>query len=320
MADSNQHWLQLVISLPTNRATARMRIWRAIKALGCASLRDGVYLLPDEPKHRESLDELVQETRKEGGTAWLLRSSNCDPADAATYSGLFSRADEYGKWMGELTDARRTLASLSRQEAVKTQRQLSRVLEALESIDFFPSTEGQLAQAAWREFLDEIGAIISPDEPRAAVGAVRKLDARHYQGRRWATRKDIWVDRVACAWLIRRFIDRSSQFLWLSSTKDCPPDALGFDFDGATFTHVGRLVSFEVLMASFSLGDDPALQRLAAMVHSLDMEESPTTEARGFEFILSGARHRLGSDDQVMQEIGSVLDSLYSHFQREVTA
>ena len=101
------------------------------------------------------------------------------------------------------------------------------------------------------------------------------------------------------------------------SVDDCPPDALGFDFDGASFTHVGELVTFEVLMATFSLSRDAALRRIAAMVHSLDTEGEPTAEARGFEFILNGARHRLQNDDQVLQEIGTALDSLYSHFQRE---
>ena len=320
MVDSNPHWLQLVISLPTNRATARMRIWRAIKALGCASLRDGVYLLPDEDRHRSPLEELVEETRKEGGTAWLLNSSSCDPADAQSNTALFSRVDEYEKWMAEVTATRWTLSGLSRQEAVKIQRQLGRSLEAIHSVDFFPGPASQQADEVWREFQDAISTIISPDEPRQSVGAIRKLDLRLYQNRRWATRKDIWVDRVACAWLIKRFIDPAAQFLWLPSINDCPPDALGFDFDGATFTHVGKLVSFEVLMASFSLGEDPALQRLATMVHALDMKQPPTTEARGFEFILSGARHRLDNDDKVLGEMGSVLDSLYSHFQRDLAS
>lgn len=320
MAESPVHWLQLVISLPTNRATGRMRIWRAIKALGCASLRDGVYLLPDEARHRSSLEELAEETRREGGTAWLLRSVSCDPADPARHAMLFDRAEQYAKWMSELAAARRALPGLSRQEGTKTQRHLGRALEALQAIDFFPGAESQQAVKAWREFVEEFGAIISPGEPRPVAGQIRKLDARLYQGRRWATRKDLWVDRVACAWLIRRFIDPAAQLLWLASTKDCPPDALGFDFDGATFAHVGRLVTFEVLLTSFSLDADPALARLAAMVHSLDLQEAPTTEARGFEFILAGAKHRLDDDDRILEEIGKALDSLYSYFQREVPA
>src|SRR3546814_6533704 len=78
------------------------------------------------------------------------------------------------------------------------------------------------------------------------------------------------VDRLACAWLIHRFIDSQARFLWLESPALCPADALGFDFDGATFTHIEARVSFEVLLASFGL-DQPGLRRIGALVHYLDV-------------------------------------------------
>ena len=92
---------------------------------------------------------------------------------------------------------------------------------------------------------------------------------------------------------------------------------MGFDFDGAEFTHVGDKVTFEVLMASFGLEVDRALQRLAAMVHALDVGGTPTPESIGFEAILKGASQRLPDDDTLLQAIGSVLDSLRAHFHQE---
>ena len=137
---------------------------------------------------------------------------------------------------------------------------------------------------------------------------------------RWATRPGVHVDRTACAWLIRRFIDTDARFLWLAKPSDCPKKALGFDFDGATFTHVGERVSFETLMASFGLEEDPALRRLGALVHQLDVGGGePVPEAKGFEAMLAGARERLPDDDALLAEIGTVLDSLYLHFQREAS-
>ena len=136
-------------------------------------------------------------------------------------------------------------------------------------------------------------------------------------GRTWATRRRLWVDRVASAWLIRRFIDRDARFQWLAKPSDCPKRALGFDFDGATFTHVGDRVTFETLMASFGLEDDAALARLAAMVHLLDVGGEPVPEAKGFEAVMAGARERLPDDDALLAEISGVLDSLYLHFERE---
>lgn len=92
---------------------------------------------------------------------------------------------------------------------------------------------------------------------------------------------------------------------------------MGFDFDGAAFTHVGERVTFETLMESFGLDEDPALQRLAAMVHQLDIGGEPVPEAVGFEAVLAGARERLDNDDELLAEMGAVLDSLYAHFERQ---
>ena len=128
-------------------------------------------------------------------------------------------------------------------------------------------------------------------------------------------RQGPWVDRVASAWLIRRFIDREACFLWLAAPSDCPQDALGFDFDGAAFTHVGERVTFETLLAAFGLEGDAALRRLAALVHQLDIGGDPVPEASGFEAVLAGARERLADDDALLAEMSGTLDSLYAYFE-----
>jgi hypothetical protein len=122
---------------------------------------------------------------------------------------------------------------------------------------------------------------------------------------------------VASAWLIRHFIDPGARFLWLAKPSDCPKRALGFDFDGAAFSHVGERVTFETLMASFGLEADPALARLATLVHALDVGGEAVAEARGLEAIMAGARERLDDDDALLAEMSRVLDSLYAHFARE---
>jgi hypothetical protein len=103
------------------------------------------------------------------------------------------------------------------------------------------------------------------------------------------------VNRVASAWLIRRFIDPEARFKWLARPSDCPKSALGFDFDGAAFTHVGDRVTFETLMVSFSLEEDPALLRPAAMVHQLDVGGEPGPEAAGFEAVLGWRARAAGT-------------------------
>jgi len=106
----------------------------------------------------------------------------------------------------------------------------------------------------------------SPDEPQPLQAGIRHLERTAYRGKVWATRHRVWVDRVASAWLIRRFIDPDARFLWLPTPQDCPPEAIGFDFDGAAFTHTGHRVTFEVFVTSFDLATDPALRRLGVLV------------------------------------------------------
>ena len=186
-------------------------------------------------------------------------------------------------------------------------------------IDFFPGEAAVEAEAAWTDLNKRIEQLLSPGEPHDTDGAIPRLDIERYRARTWATRRRLWVDRVASAWLIRRFIDPEARFRWLARPSDCPKNAVGFDFDGAAFTHVGERVTFETLMASFGLDEDPALQRLAAMVHQLDVGGEPVPEAVGFEAVLAGARERLDGDDELLAEMSVVLDSLYAHFQRQAS-
>lgn len=314
MPAPNTQWLLLIISLPTISATARMRIWRALKSLGCGSLRDGVFLLPQGPLHHQSLRDLGDETVREGGNTWLVTVSAQSEAEDETYRVLFDRSADYSEFLETLLQVRRTLAGLGMQEISRLLRKLRRDYEGIRAIDYFPNEASLQAEAVWMDFINVAEAMLSPDEPHPIDAAISRLDRNDYQARTWATRAHLWVDRVASAWLILRFIDRNASFLWLDSPVDCPPDALGFDFDGATFTHVGDRVTFEVLIASFGLESDGGLRRLGALVHALDVGGGVVSEASGFEAMLAGARQRASNDDQLLAEIGVVLDSLYAHF------
>jgi hypothetical protein len=193
-------------------------------------------------------------------------------------------------------------------------RRLRRDYEAVRAIDFFPGDAAVRAEAGWTDFVGAVDTVLSPDEPHAADGSIRRLDRRDYQGRTWATRRHLWVDRVASAWLIRRFIDPKARFLWLEKPSDCPKKALGFDFDGAAFTHVGERVTFEVLVISFGLDEDPGLARLGELVHALDVGGAVVPEAGGFEALMTGARQRSADDDTLLTEMSGTMDSLYAYY------
>jgi hypothetical protein len=310
-------WQLLVISLPTNSTTLRMRLWRALKALGCAALRDGAYLLPRAASLDAQMQALADEVGREQGTAWLLGVRARSEEAERSYRSLFDRSADYREWRRAVATSIQTLATMTGPEIQRSLRKLRRDHESLRAIDYFPNEASEEAQAAWSELVKKAELCLSPGEPQARDAALEMRDPAAYRARTWATRRRLWVDRVASAWLIRRFIDQEASFLWLDSPRDCPPHALGFDFDGAAFTHIGPRVTFEVLAASFGLENDPGMARLGAMERALDVGAGFIPEAGGFEAVLTGARQRLVDDDALLAEISGVLDSLYTYFSTE---
>lgn len=312
--DEPSQWQLLIVSLPSNSTTLRMRIWRALKALGCAPLRDGAYLLPWSPALEAQLRALAGEVTREQGSAWLPGVHARSAEEERRYRSLFDRRAEYQEWRRVLAEAGQALSGMAPQDIQRGLRKLRRDYEALLAIDYFPNEASAGAAAAWGEFVRAAEQRLSPGEPRPRDEPVGRRDPAGYRGRLWATRRRLWVDRVASAWLIRRFIDGDARFLWLETPADCPAQAVGFDFDGAEFTHAGPRVTFEVLAAAFGLDQDPGLKRLGAMVRALDVGEGFVPEAGGFEAVLAGARQRLADDDALLAEIGGVLDSLHAYF------
>ena len=307
-------WLLLVLTLPTDNATARMRFWRALKGKGCAVLRDGVYLLPATDAAEGELLELGANIGEAGGAAHLVRAPSRGADQEAEFRSLFDRGDEYATFVRSLADARKTLSGLSPVEITRLLRRAGKDFDAISSIDFFANEASTQAEASWQDFVALANTVLSPGEPHQVEGAIPVLRSADYQGRTWATRQLLWVDRVASAWLIRRFIDAEARFLWLASPGKCPADALGFDFDGAVFSHVGERVTFEVLSASFGLEDEPGLLKLGTLVHALDIGGGAVPEAIGFEAVMTGAKVRALSDDELLAEMSNVLDSLLAHF------
>ena len=305
-------WLALVVSLPATNATLRMRVWRAMKALGCATLREGVYLLPAGRGLRQALRMHAEDIKQGGGGAYLLNVANPSTEERTDFQGLFDRGEDYRALIERVSAFHSAIGTLDTHAGRRQLKTLWREFEALVAIDYFPRSGKAEADALLMDAEAAFLASLAPGEPRPTAGEIAVLDKAAYRRRAWATRKRPWVDRLASAWLIRRFIDPEASFLWLERVEDCPADALGFDFDGAAFTHVGKRVTFEVLLASFALETDVALMKLAALVHQLDVGGLPAPEAAGVEMILNGARQRCADDDALLTEASAVFDSLYA--------
>lgn len=311
-------WLLLITTLPTQNATARMRAWRALKACGAAVLRDGVYVLPASVSHHETLQKIEQDISDAGGTAYLL---NLENTDNYPFAELFDRTDDYQQLAHEIKTFHALEITLTTPAQHKQINKLRNTLNVIIGTDFFPGEAQRQALAMLDALAQRITTQLSADEPDARPGNISRLETSQFNNRNWATRKRPWVDRLASAWLIRRFIDPQAHFIWLDSPEQCPADALGFDFDGARFSHVettaGTLVTFETLMSSFGLDKDLSIKQLANIVHVLDVGGLPVPEATGLERLLQGMRNRISDDDTLLAAAETLFNDLYSSYQQE---
>jgi hypothetical protein len=307
-------WLLLITNLPGHNPTLRMRIWRTMKSAGAVLLRDGAYLLPNSDESLEALQEQAAQIRAAGGLAHLLFFDAHSPEQTSELTVLFDRTTEYAEAIQRLDALKGALPKLEEPEARQQLAGVGREVADIVARDFFAGEPRKQMESAIADAEAALNARFAPDEPKASHRKLRERIRKEYQGRTWATREHLWIDRVASAWLIRRFVDPDARFLWLKKPKDCPKRAVGFDFDGAEFTHVDSKVTFEVLLASFGLEADPGLARLGALVHHLDVGGIPTAEGPGFATIMAGARTLQRDDDALLKAMTPVLDSLYAGY------
>jgi len=307
-------FLALLTSLPTRNSTIRMRVWRALKNTGCGVLRDGVYLLPADAPRATALSEAESAIRTAGGFAMTVELNFKTAAQLEYVRKLFDRGEEYAALLAKIRDARGVLRRLGKRKAETLFQRLRLSVEALGEIDFYPGQARLQARDALSALEREMEQLFSGGEPHASKKKVRRLDPTKYRNRRWATRKDLWVDRLASVWLIKRFIDRNAKFAWIDRPRQRPKGAVGFDFDGAEFTHAESRVTFEVLLGSFGLDHDAALTAIGHAVHFLDIGGIPAADARGLEAIIRGIKTRTTDDDETALEAMKVFDLLYAGY------
>ena len=302
-------WLLCVASMPADDPATRMRVLRTLESLGTTVLREGVYLLPETEANRQSLETLAEYIVKTHGAAHVLRVSAASPAQREAFIRLFDRSARY-------EDLIKTVESLSIGYGQSDPSAIARVLhkqrrefEAIAALDFFPTRTRELAQAALAKADAAVRRLLFPAGPQPGLGAGEKL-----LGRTWATRKPLWADRLACAWLIRRFVDPEARLLWLEKSETAPPEAIGFGFEGAHFTNSEDRVTYEQMLASFKLGDNPALAKIGGIVHFLEIRGTTVPEAAGVQTLLQGALRRSPSERHLLGEVEKTFDLLYEAY------
>jgi hypothetical protein len=304
-------WLVYVASLPTDDPAARMRVLRTLDSLGCAVLREGVFVLPDNPVNRQGLRRLSEHMARINGTAHLLQVASYDANQEKTFRSLFDRTAKYRELIKTIESLRAGFGISEPSAIARILNKQRREFEAISALDFFPSPARDKVERVLRDAEAEVRKLMFPEAPSS--GRVTQT-GRYYFKRVWATRKPLWADRLASAWLIRRFIDPEASLLWLDKTQACPSTAIGFGFEGATFSNSTDKVTFQALLASFGLDKHQTLTRIGALVHYLDAGGTPVAEAAGVDTLLQGARRRSNSDEELLAESEKTFDLLYEAY------
>ena len=320
-SQARRRWLLFVHQLPSNPSNLRVRTWRRLQQLGAIPIKQAVYVLPDTPGTREDFEWLKVEVKGAGGDASVFTADSIDALsdDALMDEFRRSREDAYSA-LGR--DVEKALKQTSRNRQPRAIRgpgidrplQVFRErLAAIEKIDFFGSAGRDRVTALLQQLVNRstAGRVAGTSAP-AASG-----DATAYRGRLWITRPRPGVDRMASAWLIRRFIDPQARFGFATDPDAIPEQAVPFDMFGVEFSHQGDGCTFETLCSTFGIRG-PSIARLKAIVHDLDLKDSrfDALDAPTVGAMIEGLQLAYADDEALLAQGMTLFESLYRAFEQ----
>ena len=321
-APGRRRWLLFIHQLPSQPSNLRVTTWRRLQQFGALPLKQAVYALPDTPEAREDFEWLKTEVKAAGGDAIVFAADHVDAWSDDALVEEFRRArqetyDELARGVEQVlkraSTARRPRGT--RGPAVRRLLDIFRErLVAAEKIDFFGSAGRDRVLRALRQLEERLSGASRPAGP-ADTAASGKIAS--FQGRLWITRPRPGVDRMASAWLIRNFIDRHARFAFASDRESVPDHGVPFDMFGVEFTHQGDGCTFETLRSVFGL-DEPALSRISAIVHDLDLKDGKfgPPECSTVGAMIEGLRLAYPQDNALLEQGMTLFDSLYRSFEQ----
>ena len=309
-------WLLLVHQLPARPTSLRVRIWRRLQQLGAIAVKQAVYVLPDSPNGREDFEWLEAEIEGAGGQASVFAADTVDTwsNDALVEEFRRSREEAYGELAHDAEQLLRRSGARRRASTTapshRALQQLRERLSAIERIDFFGSAGRDRVLTLIRQIEDRTAV-----KPRADTTEGGSELATTYRGRLWVTRPRPGVDRMASAWLIRRFIDPEARFDFVADRDAAPATSVPFDMFGVEFTHRGERCTFELLCHTFQVAE-PALERIAALVHDLDLKDGRfgSAEAPVIGLVIDGLRLAQPDDQTLLADGMTLFEALYRAF------
>jgi hypothetical protein len=308
----SQTFLLLLVGLPPSPSSLRVRVWRRLRSLGAVPLKRSAYLLPDTPERYEDFQWLAQEIQREGGEATLIRVQQIENMTDDDALRLFHepRDRDYQQLAARY---RKLLQSLDRKSAMTSARvheelaRLGKDHQRIRDIDFFDARGGAEVRR-----LEEAIAMRTRRPESSRREERPTLDLSTLRGRRWVTRPRPHIDRIASAWLIRRFIDAEAEFIF-APPAEFPKDAIPFDAPGVELSHQGEDCTFETLLKRAGLRDR-RLVRLAEIVHEADLRDGkyPHAEARGIDVAVRALLAASPDDHHVLAQGMAIVQGLYA--------
>jgi hypothetical protein len=302
-------WLLTIAQLPVEDPSSRMRVLRTLESLGAAVMREGVYLLPDTPANRQSLETLAEYIVKIAGTASVLQVNSVSTAQQAALTRLFDRSARYENLIKTVLSLRVGFGHSDPSAIAGVLHKQRREFESIAALDFFPSAARGRAEEALATADADVRKLLFPTKSAQPLAPGEAL-----LGRTWVTRKPLWADRLACAWLIRRFVDPEAKLTWLEKTEALPGDSIAFGFEGAHFANSETRVTYEEMLVKLDLAKNPALIRIGHIVHFLEVRGTPVAEAAGVQTLLQGAQRRSTSEAELLAEAEKTFDLLYEAY------
>jgi hypothetical protein len=300
-------WLLLLFSLPTNRNTERVAVWRRLKKMGAVQIKTSTYLLPDEPAQYEQFQWLAQQIRDYEGDSTLVRAQEIEGLTKEKVIAMFNdaRAKDYAELRKSLQGFVTRRRTMDAEKAASELERLTRQFREIRAVDFFDSARGH-----------DVAMLLRRAEGPKRSRQLETLDVKQYQGKTWLTRPRPEIDRVGSAWLIARFIDRKPKFVF-APTADAIPDAIPFDMLDAEFSHHGNYCTFETLIRRFMISDK-SLAKIGEMIHDADLDDArfQRVEAVGIDRVLKGWAKEGLSDQEILRRGFECFDALYAFLQR----
>ena len=314
MAEARRKWLILVHQLPPRPSNLRVRIWRRLQQVGAVVLRNSLYVLPATDDAREDFNWVREEITASGGQVSVMEAAAVDGYTEAELVQQFQklRTADYEALATEIRGAR-TQPGKRRQRNKPADRDrmlrgLRERFNAIQSRDYFGAAGRALVEQALRDLEHE-------DQAPAAAATASRLRASDFRRRTWVTRPRPGIDRIACAWLIRRFIAPDAKFAFVNPDRTLRAGEVPFDMADVEFGHHGSNCTFETLMQRFGIRD-PGVLSLSRVVHDLDLKEARfgMPECAAVSRMVEGLRASCAKDTELLEHGLVLIEALYRSF------